>query len=133
MRLWRTQWRVLPKAACSFHPYNEYIARKDLVKDGLHLTSVYDNNLHSGCYASTIAELECPFCGRKTSKVHSIYEREIQDLPMQGKKVILFVLVGAAVDIRYTLNAGGAAILMLSLIHILNCLHQKITVFIHFY
>lgn len=33
--------------------------------------------------ASTIAELECPFCGRKTSKVHSIYEREIQDLPMQ--------------------------------------------------
>ena len=29
--------------------------------------------------ASTIAELECPFCGRKTSKVHSIYEREIQD------------------------------------------------------
>ena len=41
--------------------------------------------------ASTIAELECPFCGRKTSKVHSIYEREIQDLPMQGKKVILLV------------------------------------------
>ena len=30
--------------------------------------------------ASTIAELECPFCGRKT-----------QDLPMQGKKVILLV------------------------------------------
>ena len=28
-------------------------------------------------------------------------------------EVILFVLVGAAVDIRYTLNAGGAAILMM--------------------
>ena len=41
--------------------------------------------------ASTITELECSFCGRKTSKVHSIYEREIQDLPMQGKKVILLV------------------------------------------
>ena len=41
--------------------------------------------------ASTITELECPFCGSKTSKVHSIYEREIQDLPMQGKKVILLV------------------------------------------
>ena len=39
----------------------------------------------------TITELECPFCGRKTPKVHSIYEREIQDLPMQGKKVILLV------------------------------------------
>ena len=23
--------------------------------------------------ASTIAELECPFCGRKTSKVHSMH------------------------------------------------------------
>ena len=28
--------------------------------------------------ASTITELECPFCGSKTSKVHSIYQREIQ-------------------------------------------------------
>lgn len=28
-------------------------------------------------------------------------------------EVILFVLIGAAVDIRYTLNAGGAAILMI--------------------
>ena len=41
--------------------------------------------------ASIITELECPFCGRKTSKVHSTYQREIQDLPMQGKKVILLV------------------------------------------
>ena len=41
--------------------------------------------------ASTIKELECPFCGSKTSKVHSVYQREIQDLPMQGKKVILLV------------------------------------------
>lgn len=24
--------------------------------------------------ASTITELECPFCGSKTSKVHSIYQ-----------------------------------------------------------
>ena len=42
--------------------------------------------------ASTITELECPFCGRKTSKVHSIYQREIQDLPMQG---------GSSAIIRY--------------------------------
>ena len=41
--------------------------------------------------ASTITELECPFCGSKTSKVHSIYQREIQDLPMQNRKVILLV------------------------------------------
>ena len=36
--------------------------------------------------ASTIAELECPFCGRKTSKVHSIYEREIQESSYARKK-----------------------------------------------
>ncbi|MFR3422411.1 MAG: hypothetical protein ACLTTO_01295 [Lachnospiraceae bacterium] len=28
--------------------------------------------------ASTITELECPFCGRKTSKVHSIYEEKFK-------------------------------------------------------
>lgn len=49
--------------------------------------------------ASTITELECSFCGRKTSKVHSIYEREIQDLPMQGKKVILLVDTRRACDV----------------------------------
>ena len=33
----------------------------------------------------------CPYCGEKSNKVHSTYEREIQDLPMQNKKVILLV------------------------------------------
>lgn len=41
--------------------------------------------------ASTIKELKCPFCESRTAKVHSVYQREIQDLPMQGKKVILLV------------------------------------------
>ncbi|MFR4634130.1 MAG: transposase family protein [Blautia faecis] len=43
--------------------------------------------------ASTITELgNCPFCGSKTSKKFiPVYQREIQDLPMQGKKVILLV------------------------------------------
>lgn len=35
--------------------------------------------------------LKCPYCGQKTSKVHSSYIREIQDLPMQNRKVILLV------------------------------------------
>lgn len=33
----------------------------------------------------------CPYCGCITTKVHSYYQREIQDLPMQNKKVILLV------------------------------------------
>ena len=36
-------------------------------------------------------ELVCPFCGSKTTRVHSTYQREIQDLPIQDKQVILLV------------------------------------------
>ena len=41
--------------------------------------------------SSRCEELVCPYCGEKSNKVHSTYEREIQDLPMQNKKVILLV------------------------------------------
>lgn len=40
---------------------------------------------------SSKKELACPFCGSKTTHVHSIYQREIQDLPIQDKQVILLV------------------------------------------
>ena len=36
-------------------------------------------------------EFVCPFCGSKSVSVHSVYQREIQDLPMQDKQVILLV------------------------------------------
>lgn len=44
------------------------------------------------CYITVISnrgEVVCPFCGQSSSKVHSTYERTFQDLPMQGKKVIV--------------------------------------------
>ena len=41
--------------------------------------------------SSRCEEFVCPYCGEKSNKVHSTYEREIQDLPMQNKKVILLV------------------------------------------
>jgi transposase len=34
-------------------------------------------------------EVICPFCGSHSSKVHSHYKRSFQDLPIQGKKVIV--------------------------------------------
>lgn len=40
---------------------------------------------------SSKKELECPFCGSKSIWVHSTYQREIQDLPIQDKQVILLV------------------------------------------
>ena len=42
--------------------------------------------------SSKCGELVCPYCGEKSNKEHSTYEREIQDLPMQNKKVILLVI-----------------------------------------
>lgn len=37
------------------------------------------------------SEVECPFCGEKSGKVHSIYERKFQDLPISGKKVEIVI------------------------------------------
>lgn len=33
----------------------------------------------------------CPFCGMTSSRIHSIYQREIQDLPLHNKQTILLV------------------------------------------
>jgi len=33
----------------------------------------------------------CPFCGMTSSRVHSTYKREIQDLPLHNKQTILRV------------------------------------------
>jgi len=36
-------------------------------------------------------EVVCPFCGIPSSKVHSHYKRSFQDLPIQGKKVMVIL------------------------------------------
>lgn len=33
----------------------------------------------------------CPFCGMTSSRVHSTYQREIQDLPLHNKQTVLLV------------------------------------------
>lgn len=40
---------------------------------------------------STREEVNCPYCGKPSSKVHSRYERIFQDLPMQDKKVTILL------------------------------------------
>ena len=32
--------------------------------------------------------VNCPYCARSSSKVHSLYKRSFQDLPIQDKKVV---------------------------------------------
>ena len=36
-------------------------------------------------------ELECPYCGSKAKHIHSKYQREIHDLPIQDRQVVLLV------------------------------------------
>lgn len=40
---------------------------------------------------SNKSEVKCPFCGNVSSKIHSVYQREIQDIPMQDKQIILLL------------------------------------------
>ena len=42
--------------------------------------------------SSTREEAPCPFCGRISSRIHSVYERSFQDLPIQGKKVYISII-----------------------------------------
>lgn len=35
--------------------------------------------------------VNCPYCNTESSKVHSTYQREIQDLPLQNLQVILLL------------------------------------------
>ena len=40
---------------------------------------------------STKEEIPCPYCGKLSSKVHSVYQREIQDISFQDKQTILLL------------------------------------------
>ena len=42
--------------------------------------------------SSGILTANCPYCGKESKRIHSRYQREVQDLPIQGKKVVLLVL-----------------------------------------
>lgn len=36
-------------------------------------------------------EVACTYCNTPTTKVHSRYDRSFQDLPLQGKKVVIII------------------------------------------
>lgn len=41
--------------------------------------------------ASSRTVVQCPYCETYSTKVHSTYQREFQDLPMMNKKVIILL------------------------------------------
>ena len=42
--------------------------------------------------SSETSTANCPYCGKASNRIHSRYKREVQDLPIQGKKAVLLVL-----------------------------------------
>lgn len=36
-------------------------------------------------------ETICPYCGKTSSRVHSVYQKEFQDLPLQDKQVTILL------------------------------------------
>lgn len=36
-------------------------------------------------------QAECPFCKVSSDKIHSVYQREIQDIPLHGRQTILLL------------------------------------------
>lgn len=36
-------------------------------------------------------EATCPYCGMASSRIHSVYKREFQDLPIQDKQVVILI------------------------------------------
>lgn len=41
--------------------------------------------------SSVKTKVRCPYCGFESKTVHSLYERELQDIPLQDKQVILLL------------------------------------------
>lgn len=40
---------------------------------------------------SSREKVPCPYCGKVSSKIHSVYQREIQDIPIQDKQTIVLL------------------------------------------
>lgn len=40
---------------------------------------------------SGLHETICPYCSKTSSRVHSVYQREFQDLPLQDKQVTIIL------------------------------------------
>lgn len=38
-------------------------------------------------------QVTCPYCGCRSSKIHSLYQREIQDIPLHNKQTIILLNV----------------------------------------
>lgn len=70
---------------------------KDLIKDLDNNLIVDDIKKRENCiYISChepVLEHKCPFCGEKSSSIHSNYVRIIGDLPIQNNEVKLLLLV----------------------------------------
>ena len=50
-----------------------------------------DNGVIRLFVKSTKNESQCPYCGKASNRVHSVYFRKFRDLPIQGKKAEIVI------------------------------------------
>ena len=66
--------------------------------------------------SSTESEMKCPYCGELSRKVHSIYQRETQDLPLQNKKPFFWLIQeNLSVRIRHVVRKHSQNDFLLSI------------------
>lgn len=60
------------------------------ISSGLYVECVdhFENTLHLYCKSSDSSGV-CPYCGYKSKQVHSRYQRDVHDLSILGKVVLL--------------------------------------------
>lgn len=68
---------------------NEFVKSLDLVLD--YITHEINEHTIIISVKSSRSDTACPYCGKKSSRVHSVYQREFQDLPLQDKQVIILL------------------------------------------
>jgi transposase len=68
---------------------DEFIKSLDLALN--YLTHEIQENKIIIVVESNRKEILCPFCGKASSRVHSIYQREFQDLPLLDKQVVILL------------------------------------------
>ena len=80
---------------CDNHSY--WIAMETIIRDLEHNYELISYRKKKDLIVFEIAskskEAKCPYCGSISKRVHSTYQREVQDLPIQNNFVIMINVI----------------------------------------
>lgn len=76
--------------------FREDVALKDVYqffRNNIYIYILYQVNVEKCIFTveSNRKEAICPYCGKASSKTHSMYKKEFQNLPIQDNQVIILI------------------------------------------